>query len=437
MTPTVGVPLRPKPTAPLPDQPGGPSRLQRGSAQRTATGMLTAAIIFQPLLHPTGPGNSSPVDVLTIGSIVACAVWIAGSHHKIRAPYLVPMTLFIGAGAASGLVSVLPSLSLLTLLIDVLLFAWCTAVVNVLSAPRALRCALVAWSWSGIFWAGVVIVAWIGHVTAIEGLTAAEGNRVLFTFGDPNYASMYWGSTIFVLYAARVPAARWMRLIGYGMLLWALGLTESNGGALAVGIGVIFLLMIRSYRRRGLLGVVAVALVVLVAVGTFFTVLPLNQIRQWALTSGQPLLVNSIGRSGQSSGERSLLIKETAELYQQGTGVLGLGPASTKPLLTTLLFPYANEAHNDFLAALVERGPFGALAVVLLFASAASRASPIIRRPLSAPFAVAVPLPAGLVAGLLALSVNSFYEEIFHFRFFWALLGIIAVLAKDARRASR
>jgi hypothetical protein len=344
------------------------------------------------------------------------------------------MALFIAAGAASGLVSVLPSLSLLTLLVDVLIFAWCTAVVNVLSAPRALRCALVAWSWSGIFWAGVVIVAWMFHITAIEGLTAAEGNRVLFTFGDPNYASMYWGSTIFVVYAARVPAARWIRLIGYGMLLWALALTESNGGMLAVGVGVIFLLMIRSYRRRGLAGVVAVALVVLVTVGTFFAVFPLSQIRQWALTSGQPLLVNSVGRSAQSSSERSLLIKETVELYQQGTGVLGLGPASTKPLLTTLLYPYANEAHNDFLAALVERGPLGALAVVLLFASAASRASPIIRRPLSAPFAAAVPLPAGLVAGLLALSVNSFYEEILHFRFFWALLGIIAVLAKDARR---
>jgi hypothetical protein len=71
---------------------------------------------------------------------------------------------------------------------------------------------------------------------------------------------------------------------------------------------------------------------------------------------------------------------------------------------------------------------------MLLFASAAARAGPIIRRPLSARFAAAVPIPAGLVAGLLALTVNSFYEEVLHFRFLWALLAMVAVLGKDARR---
>jgi hypothetical protein len=425
--------MQPRPNAPLPSRTGEARKL-RGSAERTATVLLTAAVIFQPILHPSGPGNSSPVDILTVASIAACAIWLAASHRKVRAPYFFPMALFIAAGLASGLVSPLPSLSLLTILVDVLLLAWCTAVVNVLSAPRALRCALAAWSWSGIMWAGVVIVAWLGHITAVEGLTAAEGNRVMFTFGDPNYASMYWVSTIFVIYAAQVPKSRWMRWIGYGMLLWALALTESNGGALAVGVGVLFLLMVRSYRRRGWVGVAAIGLVVTVAITAFFTVLPLNQIRNWAAASDQPLLVNSIGRSGQSSSERSLLIKETLQLYQQGTGVLGLGPMSTKPLLAADLYQYSNEAHDDLLAALVERGPLGVLALVLLAASALSRASPVIRRPLSAPFAAAVPLPAGLVAALLAVSVNSFYEEILHFRFVWALLGIVAVLGKDARR---
>ena len=27
----------------------------------------------------------------------------------------------------------------------------------------------------------------------------------MFTFGDPNYASWYWDSTIFVLFASRTP----------------------------------------------------------------------------------------------------------------------------------------------------------------------------------------------------------------------------------------
>jgi len=419
--------------APTLEPVGGPGP-RRGSVERTAMITLTAAFIFQPILHPAGPGNSSPVDILTLASIATAAIWATSGHHKIRAPYFIPVALMVAAGAASGLVGSLPNLAVVTLAVDVLLFAWCTTVVNVLSSPRAMRCALAAWSWSGIFWAGVVIVAWLGHITALEGLQAAEGNRVLFTFGDPNYASTYWDATIFVVYAARTPSSRWMRITGYVMLIWALALTESNGGALALGVGIFFLLLVKGYRKRGWIGSAATALVIGLCIGGFFTAFPLNSIRQWAASSNQPLLVNSIGRSAQSSAERGKLITETRQLYEQSDGIVGLGPASTKPLLTTQLYPYANEAHDDYLAALVERGPVGLLGLLLLVGSAVSWASPIVRRPLSARYAAVVPVPAGLVAALLTLSVNSFYEEILHFRFLWALLGIVAVLGKDARR---
>jgi len=419
--------------APTLEPVGGPNP-RRGTSQRTAMLTLTAAFIFQPILHPTGPGNSSPVDILTLASVITAAIWATSTHVKLRAPYFIPVSLMVAAGAASGLVGLLPGTSLLALADDILLFAWCITVVNVLSSARAMRWALAAWSWSGIFWAGVVIVAWLGHITALEGLQAAEGNRVLFTFGDPNYASTYWDATIFVVFAARTPSKRWMRIIGYIMLVWALALTESNGGALALAVGIFFLLLARAYRKRGWVGTVAAALVIMLAVGGFFTAVPLNSIRQAAAASNQALLVNSIGRSAQSSSERGELITETKQLYESSDGVLGLGPASTKPLLARFLYPYANEAHDDYLAVLVERGVVGLLGLLLLLGSAACRAGPIIRRPLSARFAAAVPAPAGLVAGLLALSVNSFYEEILHFRFLWALLGIVAVLGKDTRR---
>ena len=423
-----------QPPAPTEAPSGGAGKLRRGSAERCAVVVVTAAIALQPMLHPTGPKNTSPVDILLVAAIFFAAVWAAGTHRKLRAPYFVPVALYLVAGAASGLFSTLPGLSLSTLMTDILLFAWCLAVVNVLSSPRAMRLALAAWSWSGIFWAGILIVAWLGHISFLEGLNPADGNRVLFTFGDPNYAATYWDTAIFVVFASHTPAKRWMRFTGYGMLLWALALTESNGGILALGVGVAFLLLVRSYRRRGWVGFTASLVGGVLVLGTFFTLFPLSHIRQWAAHSNQSFLVNSIGRSAQSSSERNLLVKETLGLYQQSSGVLGLGPASTKSLLTTQLFPYANEAHDDYLAALVERGALGLFALILLVTSAVCRASPLIRRPLSPQFAAAVPLPVGLVAGLLALSVNSFYEEIQHFRFMWALLGIIAVLGRDARR---
>jgi O-Antigen ligase len=409
----------------------------RGSAEWTAVATVIAAIIFQPILHPSGPGNSSPVDILLLASIVAGAVWARSGHYKLRAPYFIPVSLIIAAGAASGLVSSLPGLALSTLATDLLLFAWCTVIVNVLSSPRAMRHAMAAWSWAGIFWAAVVGIAWLGHVTALEGLQAAEGNRVMFTFGDPNYAATYWLITIFVVYTSRTPTARWMRIAGYGMLAWALILSESNGGVLALFVGVLFLLSVRAYRKRGLVGSLAVFLVVVLAVGAILTLFPINKIRQDALNSGQPLLVNSIGRSGQSTSERSELVGELVQLYQQSDGVLGLGPASTKPILTSQNAPYPNMAHDDFLGALTERGVVGLLGLLLLVGTVAMWAAPLVRRPLSAGFAAAVPRPAGLVAGLLALCVIAFYEEVMHFRFLWALLAIVAVLGKDARELRR
>lgn len=409
----------------------------RGSAQRAAVIALVIAVIFQPVLHPTGPGNSSPVDLFIIVALVLSAVWLAGTHHKLHAPYFIPVALFIAAGAASGLVSSLPTTALLTLLIDILLLMWCTMIANVLSGPRAMRYALVAWSWAGVFWALLFIAAWAAHITSLEGFNPAEGNRLAFTFGDPNYASWYWDSTIFVLFASRTPGKRWMRFLGYAVLLWALVLTESNGGTLALGLGITFLVMVKMYRRHGWAGVLATGLIVGLSVGAFFTVLPLNSIRQWALTSGQPLLVNSIGRSAQSSGERTLLIQETIELYQTSHGVTGLGPASTKPLLTTGLYPYANEAHNDWLAALDERGVVGLFALVFLYGCIMVRAGPVLFRQLSAPMAAAVPAPAGIVAAILAVSINSFYEEVLHFRPLWMLFGITAVLGRDALRTHK
>ena len=429
--------VRPSKLDRLPDltraSPDGPG-LQRGNAEWTAIVALIAAFIFQPILHPTGPGNTSPVDLLIVATIVTGAIWARSGHHKLRAPYFIPVALMVAAGAASGIVSALPGLALSTLVIDLLLFAWCTAVVNLVSSPRAMRYAMAAWSWAGIFWATVVVAAWLGHVPAIEGLQAADGNRVLFTFGDPNYAATYWVVTIFVVFASGTPKAKWMRFTGYIMLGSALALSESNGGVLAFGLGILFLLSVRAYRRRGLVGSLAVVLVAALGVGLLLTVFPLSQVRQQALNSGQPLLVNSIGRSGQSTSERHELEVELLQLYRQSDGIVGLGPGSTKPLLTTQNAPYPNEAHNDSLAMLSERGVVGLLGLLLLVGTATFWAAPLVRRPLSPGFAAAVPRPAGLVAALLALALISYYEEVLHFRFLWGLLAIVAVLGKDARR---
>jgi len=71
----------------------------RGSAQRAAVITLILAIICQPVLHPTGPGNSSPVDLLLIASIVA-AYGAFAAGHRVSMPTSTGSTG--GGGTDSG-----------------------------------------------------------------------------------------------------------------------------------------------------------------------------------------------------------------------------------------------------------------------------------------------------------------------------------------------
>ena len=183
------------------EPPGGPNP-PRGSTQRTAMLALTAAFIFQPLLRPAGPGNSSPVDLFTLAAIVTGVIWAASGHQKLRAPYLIPVGLFVAAGAASGLDGLLPGTALLALADDLLLFAWCSTCQRAQLAPGdALGAGRLELVRDLLGRGGRRRLAGAHH--AAGRAAAADGNRVLFTFGDPNYASTYWDTTIFVVYAAR------------------------------------------------------------------------------------------------------------------------------------------------------------------------------------------------------------------------------------------
>ncbi|WP_433503776.1 O-antigen ligase family protein [Pseudonocardia halophobica] len=381
---------------------------------------------FQPFLHPTGPGNASPVDVFLLLSMLATIVWAAGAHVRIRAPYVVAVTLIVLGGALAGVTGPLPGTALLAVFQDLVIFAWAVAITNLASREGVLRTLTTAWAVTSVCWASVLVTASVFGLTSIEGIVAREGNRALFTFGDPNYAGTYWITSIFLVYATQRPRRRWLRWLGYGLLVWSLILTESNGSVFALLVGVLFVLVVATYRRFGAPAAVAVPLVTVALVGGLLTAMPLAQMQTWARDSGQPVLVNSIGRSNGSSAQRSELIAESMQLYAR-YGVLGSGPGSTKPLLQEGHYPYAKEAHDDYLAALVERGPIGLAGVLLLVTGAAVRAARVLRTaPRGWP---ELPRPVGLVAGLLAMAVAGVYYEVLHFRYTWLLLAFIAAVA--------
>lgn len=411
---------------------------------RWATVGTAAALAGQPLLQPSGPGNSSPVDVLTLFAIVSVGVWAIRGAVPVRAPYLVGGGLMIVGGALAGTVGPLPGTALLALVQDVMLLAWCAAIATLAERGRRLHLLASAWAYGAVVSAAILLVGVLTHVSAITGVTEREGNRVMFTFGDPNYAGLYWVMSIFLVYATARPRRRGVRFVGYALLVTALVLSESNGGVVALGVGLAAIFVMTQTRRRGTMGGIAAGLAVLSIAGALTIFLPFSAVQTWARDSNQPLLVNSIGRSDSSSEQRSELINESVQLYTVD-GWQGSGPASTKALLTDRGYSYAKEAHDDYLAALTERGPIGLVGLLVIIVAAAARAGAVARRAVRADNPdddpSPLPRPAGLLAALLAAGVAGGYYEVLHFRFVWAALALVAAFAgatiRDKRSAGR
>jgi O-antigen ligase len=290
------------------------------------------------------------------------------------------------------------------------------------------------WSRAAVSWAVILIIADVLHISAITGVTPREGNRVPFTFGDPNFAALYWGASIFVVYASQTPRRRSTRIAAYVALAVAMGLGESNGSLLQLGGGIALLVLLATTRRYGGPAALALAITLGGTAAVVYHEMPPKKIAAWALRTNTPILVNSLGRIGGSTGQRGALIHETTQLYLEH-GVAGVGPSVTKGQLAQENFPYPNEVHNDVLAMVVERGPLGLAAWLLLLGCTGGYAVALLRRPLREPAAAALPHPAGLVAATLAFAVAGFYEEVQHQRYLWAMWALLAVAAAQTVKA--
>jgi hypothetical protein len=401
---------------------------RRGSAEGIAIGVLTVAVACQPLLRPSGPANSSPVDVLTLASLLACLVWLGVARTRLRLPFAIPVALMTAGGLVAGLAGGLPATAVLAVVQDLVLAAWLFTVANLAARPGVPGLLVRVWACAASIAAAVFVLASLAGITALEGLNANDGSREAFTFGDPNYAGTYFVVSVFVLHASSRPRHRWVRWACYGLLISALVLTSSNGGMLEMLLGTAFLALLALRRVAGTTAAVAAGAAAIAVVLVCTVVVPFPAIQTWARESDQPLLVNTLGRSNNSSGQRAELVGESLQLYLSGSGV-GTGPGTTKELLTDQGFPYAKEAHDDYLASLVERGPLGALGLAVLVLVAAIRGRQLVGMPRGSR---GLARPEGLVAALLVMAAAGSYYEVLHFRFLWLLLALVAVASQPA-----
>ena len=394
---------------------------------------VAAAVAMLPFLKPSGPGNTSPVDIAIALSIGATLFWAGYARQELRLPYALAVGLTMVGGAVASLAGPLPENGLLAIVQDLVLLAWCGVIVNVARSPAAFRWLLRAWTWSACGWAVLLIGAVATGNLAVAGVTARTGVRASLTFGDPNYAANYFFVALMIVMATQTPRRRGLRVIVFAALLAGMALTGSNGGLLSFAVGSAAVAIAFVHRRWGPMPLVATVCAAAVFGIVALIALQSLPIEEWAKDSGQPLLRDSIGRSSQSAQERAWLIEETIGLFQQGVP-WGLGPNSTKPLLLSQLAPYAYQTHDDYIESMVERGVLGGFGMLLLIGSIGVRTWNVATRPLAPDFAELFPRKAPLVGAVLGLAVAASYYQILHFRHVWAFLAVLAALYVWGRR---
>ena len=154
----------------------------------------------------------------------------------------------------------------------------------------------------------------------------------------------------------------------------------------------------------------------------------LSGIQASAAGSRYAFIRQGLGRSPDSAGQRQSLLQESIGLYERGSP-LGEGPVSTKSRLEREQAPLIKEAHDDYLAALIERGPIGFVGVLLLVSSLALRGMFATRAKLAAGFAAAVARPNALVGALAGTLVAGTVYELLHVRHIWTLFALVAALS--------
>jgi O-antigen/teichoic acid export membrane protein len=432
---TPGQPTTQEPPAPASPAPARRPISRRANVVKVA---LVAAIWAMPLLVPSGPGNTAPADLFLGVFILASALWFASRAHVMRFPYMFPVGLSILAGAMASTVAyrnayVSVGGGLISLIQDAFVLAWCIGIANVGRDPAMLRTASRAWAISATTWAALMIVGVMAHIGALSGENARNGVRAAFTLGDPNLAANYFICSLLVLRAARFPRRRVIRWVCCALLVAAIALTGSNGGALVLIATTVLGAIFGMARRRGAMPAIITASALAFCALLIAPHVHVQSIVARAQSSSQ-FLHDSIGRQAQSAGSRSTILSQTEQLYLTADGPLGIGPGGTKAAFQKHQFSYVKMAHDDYAASLVERGLLGAVALVFLLVIVGARARRIAGRGLRPDYASIFPRPELLGTAVIGMFISAMFYQVLHFRHVWALFGLVAAADLWGRR---
>lgn len=420
-------------TTPVP-----PSESERPPT-RARVDMLSAVVAVSvcllPFLSPAGPGNTAPMDLGIALAILVAGMWVAREQLPVSVPYVIGVSGLLLGGALAAMLARAPMTTMLALLQDVVLLLWAAVLALGRHRVAILAAATMAWTWFAPFYASVMVVAYLAGVNTVAGVSANDGVRASYTFGDPNLAGNYLVVSLFMMAACARPRHRLVRIYGYFVILVATVFTGSNGAALTLGVGLVLALAAQQLRRRGTVAAIMVlagtATIGVLMLGFVLPRLDVNTLREDAANS-VPLLRDSVARSGDSSSERATIIHEGMRFWDAGD-ITGYGPGQTQARFVASQAPYPKEAHDDYLAALLERGLVGVLGLVALVAAIGTRCARLLTCDLPDAYARLVPRWWLLAVIGPVMAISGTFYEVLHFRHLWTWLGIVAALALVAR----
>lgn len=408
--------------APRSDRPQVSARRRTGDGDGLTRAGVVLGIATLPILQPAFVNNVAPADLGLVAGIAAVLVWAGMTRQRLRLPYVAGMGVMVIAGTIAAAFGDLPWMSAVTIVQDLYLLAWAAALANFGRTAARAGFIVDVWCLSAAAWS-IALVVLYGPGT-IGGGDDAE--RAGFTFGEQNAAGLWFALSLPVMLAARRPRRWRWRAPALGAVSLGLLLTGSLGAisGLFAGLAVALVLQVRA--RRGPDTAIAFSLALLLLVGSVGLLAQQGELIERASQSPNPLIRNSIGRGSDSESERILVNQQTFGLFQT-SGFLGRGPVTTEHTLRQQEAACPHEAHNDWVAALVERGVLGFAGILLLALEVIVLALTIWNPSRLKPdFAEVLPAPAYLVAGFILVALYRLTHEVLHERPLWTLFGTAA-----------
>ena len=393
---------------------------------------LVAAALLLPFVLPPGPAQLAALDLVNLAALAVFAAVVLMRRVPVVVPFAVPL-IVIGAAsllAVTNAVSV--GASALSLAQDVYLVAWFVLLVAVMSRQGDLRPVTLTWV-AVADAAALVCVAQAAQAGAFPGqLLSAEGFRPAGTFYGANMAADYFVLSVFVaLTLVRGGRSAAFAFASIALLVVALLVTKSNGSLIALVIGLAAAGIVWAMRgegarlrRLGGLALLGGALVL----GAFATV-------EWGAV-GEAERIGSasvLGRMEKSSAGRQAIWSQLGGRLLRNP--LGIGPGNSVHQSVAIghrVRPgtsfQSKEAHSDYIAYAVERGPLGLLGHLLWVAAG-----------LALVLGGRGPAPrlewlrAAFAGGLVATAVHSAVIEKLHFRHYWLFLALATATMAASR----